>query len=257
MRLVAGAAVFTARPSLAEHYYVPSGSILPTVHGDDRVIVDKLACGLRLPFLDTYAVTFGGPSRGDVVVLAGRNARKIEYLEKAVAAGLHVLSDKPWVLVPGDVPRLAAVLDEAGVCRAAIESCAENFSDGVVAPAFWLALLGLPGLIAYKAINTADSMIGHRSERYDDIGWAAARLDALYARRAELTEERADPLALVAGGEIPHLTALRGKDGKTQKVAKASSPSACDALSSSARTGWTRRGSSPFKRGSPHEHFGL
>jgi adenosylcobinamide-phosphate synthase len=70
-------------------------------------------------------------------------------------------------------------LDEAGVCRAAIESCAENFSDGVVAPVFWLALLGLPGLIAYKAINTADSMIGHRSERYRSFGWAAARLDDL------------------------------------------------------------------------------
>lgn len=68
-------------------------------------------------------------------------------------------------------------LDEAGVCRAAIESCAENFSDGVVAPAFWLALLGLPGLITYKAINTADSMIGHRSARYESFGWAAARLD--------------------------------------------------------------------------------
>ena len=70
-------------------------------------------------------------------------------------------------------------LDEAGVCRAAIESCAENFSDGVVAPVFWLALLGLPGLIAYKAINTADSMIGHRSARYESFGWAAARLDDL------------------------------------------------------------------------------
>ena len=70
-------------------------------------------------------------------------------------------------------------LDEAGVCRAAIESCAENFSDGVVAPAFWLALLGLPGLIAYKAINTADSMIGHLSPRYASFGWAAARLDDL------------------------------------------------------------------------------
>src|SRR6478736_6602099 len=68
-------------------------------------------------------------------------------------------------------------LDEAGVCRAAIESCAENFSDGVVAPVFWLALFGLPGLIAYKAINTADSMIGHRSERHEAFGWAAARLD--------------------------------------------------------------------------------
>ncbi|MDR6662920.1 adenosylcobinamide-phosphate synthase [Tardiphaga robiniae] len=70
-------------------------------------------------------------------------------------------------------------LDEAGVSRAAIESTAENFSDGIVAPVFWLALLGLPGLIAYKAINTADSMIGHRSTRYQDFGWAAARLDDL------------------------------------------------------------------------------
>ena len=70
-------------------------------------------------------------------------------------------------------------LDEAGVCRAAIESCAENFADGVVAPVFWLALLGLPGLIAYKAINTADSMIGHLDTRYGSFGWAAARLDDL------------------------------------------------------------------------------
>jgi adenosylcobinamide-phosphate synthase len=68
-------------------------------------------------------------------------------------------------------------LDEAGVCRAAIESLAENFSDGVVAPAFWLLIAGLPGGIAYKAINTADSMIGHKSERYRAFGWAAARTD--------------------------------------------------------------------------------
>lgn len=70
-------------------------------------------------------------------------------------------------------------LDESGVSRAAIESCAENFSDGVVAPTLSLALFGLPGLIAYKTINTADSMIGHRSDRYRDFGWAAARLDDL------------------------------------------------------------------------------
>lgn len=90
-------------------------------------------------------------------------------------------------------------LDEHGVCRAAIESCAENFSDGVVAPAFWLALLGLPGLIAYKAINTADSMIGHRSPRYIDFGWAAARLDDLVnlipARLAGLLLAFAAPFA--------------------------------------------------------------
>ena len=67
----------------------------------------------------------------------------------------------------------------ARICRAAIESTAENFSDGVVAPALWFLLLGLPGLFAYKAINTADSMIGHLTDRYKDFGWAAARLDDL------------------------------------------------------------------------------
>jgi adenosylcobinamide-phosphate synthase len=68
-------------------------------------------------------------------------------------------------------------LDEAGVVRAAIESLAENFSDGVVAPAFWGALLGLPGMAAYKTVNTADSMIGHRTPRHEAFGWASARFD--------------------------------------------------------------------------------
>jgi adenosylcobinamide-phosphate synthase len=75
------------------------------------------------------------------------------------------------------VGRDPETLDEAGVCRAAIESLAENFSDGVVAPALWYAVLGLPGLFMYKMLNTADSMIGHKSEAYIDFGWAAARLD--------------------------------------------------------------------------------
>ncbi len=77
------------------------------------------------------------------------------------------------------VGRNPDALDTAGVSRAAVESVAENFSDAVVAPALWFALLGLPGLFAYKAINTADSMIGHRSERHEAFGWAAARLDDL------------------------------------------------------------------------------
>ena len=68
-------------------------------------------------------------------------------------------------------------LDEAGVVRAAIESLAENFSDGVVAPVFWGAMLGLPGMAAYKAVNTADSMIGHHTPRHEAFGWAAARFD--------------------------------------------------------------------------------
>lgn len=75
------------------------------------------------------------------------------------------------------VGRDPETLDEPGVCRAAIESLAENFSDGVVAPALWYAVFGLPGLFVYKMLNTADSMIGHKSETYIDFGWAAARLD--------------------------------------------------------------------------------
>ena len=75
------------------------------------------------------------------------------------------------------VGRNTQALDEAGVARAALESLAENFSDGIVAPLFWLALGGLPGGALYKAINTADSMIGHKNPRYLDFGRAAARLD--------------------------------------------------------------------------------
>lgn len=75
------------------------------------------------------------------------------------------------------VGRNVEELDEEGVARAAVESLAENFSDGIVAPTFWMALLGLPGAALYKAINTADSMIGHKTERYREFGFAAAKID--------------------------------------------------------------------------------
>jgi adenosylcobinamide-phosphate synthase len=68
-------------------------------------------------------------------------------------------------------------LDESGIAKAALESLGENAADGVVAPVFWYVIFGLPGMAVYKAINTADSMIGHKTERYLDFGWAAARLD--------------------------------------------------------------------------------
>jgi adenosylcobinamide-phosphate synthase len=77
------------------------------------------------------------------------------------------------------VGRDPSSLDEAGIARAAIESLAENASDGVVAPVFWGALFGLPGIVGYKAINTLDSMIGHRTIRHQAFGWAAARIDDL------------------------------------------------------------------------------
>jgi adenosylcobinamide-phosphate synthase len=116
-------------------------------------------------------------------------------------------------------------LDEAGVARAAIESCAENFSDGVVAPVFWLALLGLPGLIAYKAINTADSMIGHRSERFEAFGWAAARLDDwvnfVPARLAGLLLAIVAPLA---GGSIAASLKVMRHDAPTHRSPNAGWP---------------------------------
>lgn len=77
------------------------------------------------------------------------------------------------------VGRDPQTLDEAGVARAAIESLAENFADGIVAPSLWYAVLGLPGILAYKMLNTADSMIGHRTPRHLDFGRGAAKLDDL------------------------------------------------------------------------------
>lgn len=110
------------------------------------------------------------------ILLAGRSL--YDHVA-AVAGGFATGIDAARVAVARIVGRDPASLDEPRICRAAIESAAENFSDGVVAPAIWFLLLGLPGLLAYKAINTADSMIGHLNERHKEFGWATARLDDL------------------------------------------------------------------------------
>jgi adenosylcobinamide-phosphate synthase len=98
------------------------------------------------------------------------------------------------VAVAHIVGRDTETLDRAGIARAAIESLAENFSDGIVAPVLWMVIGGLPGAALYKAINTADSMIGHRTPRYAEFGWAAARLDDL----VNLPASRLCALLLVA-----------------------------------------------------------
>jgi adenosylcobinamide-phosphate synthase len=100
-------------------------------------------------------------------VAAVANALRIGGLPAGRAAVSHIVGRDP------------TSLDSHGVARAAIESLAENFSDGVVAPVFWYLLLGLPGLFAYKMANTLDSMIGHRTPHYRSFGWAAARFDDL------------------------------------------------------------------------------
>jgi adenosylcobinamide-phosphate synthase len=96
------------------------------------------------------------------------------------------------------VGRDPQVLDEAGVARAAIESLAEDFSDGIVAPVFWMALAGLPGAAAYKAINTADSMVGHRTPRHEAFGFAAARVDDL----VNLPASRLSALLIIAAAAL-------------------------------------------------------
>lgn len=96
---------------------------------------------------------------------------------RAVADGLRYGLPAGRSAVAMIVGRDATALDEHGIARAAIESAAENFSDGVIAPAFWFLLGGLPGILIYKIINTADSMIGYRTPRHEAFGWAAARLD--------------------------------------------------------------------------------
>lgn len=125
---------------------------------------------------------------------------------KAVADTLAVSLDSGRSAVSHIVGRDPDTLDEAGVARAAIESLAESSSDGVVAPLFWLLVGGLPGIVLYKVANTADSMVGHRTERYLEFGWASARFDdllnwiparltALLVAGAAFFVRRADPEA--------------------------------------------------------------
>jgi adenosylcobinamide-phosphate synthase len=121
-----------------------------------------------------------------------------EHVSRVAAALEHDGVAAGRAAVAHIVGRDPDTLDEAGVARAAIESLAENFSDGVVAPAFWLAAAGLAGGAAYKAINTADSMIGHRTPRHDAFGWAAARLDDL----VNLPASRLSALLIVAAATV-------------------------------------------------------
>ena len=131
-------------------------------------------------------------------------ARHVGDVAQALESGGLAAGRKAVAHIVGrDVEKL----DESGVCRAAIESLAENFSDGIIAPAFWIAILGPLGGFLYKAINTADSMIGHRTKRYADFGFAAAKLDDLI----NLAPARLSAawICLAAGGARKSMTAWR------------------------------------------------
>ncbi|HVX75590.1 MAG TPA: adenosylcobinamide-phosphate synthase CbiB [Bradyrhizobium sp.] len=121
------------------------------------------------------------------------------------------------------VGRDPETLDEAAVCRAAIESLAENASDGVTAPALWFLIGGLPGIITYKAINTADSMVGHMSDHHRAFGWAAARLDDL----VNLPASRLTGLAFVAAAAlVPGASVKSAWQAYWRDAAKHRSPNA-------------------------------
>ena len=120
------------------------------------------------------------------------------------------------------VGRDPAQLDHAGVARAALESLAENTSDGIVAPVFWAALLGLPGIVGYKAINTLDSMIGHHNDQYEDFGKFAARLDDVVNWiPARLT---GGLFALAAGPTMGRAFAIMWRDAKSHRSPNAGWP---------------------------------
>lgn len=117
-------------------------------------------------------------------------------------------------------------MDEPDIARAAIESAAENFSDGFVAPVFWFLILGLPGLLLYKTINTADSMIGHRTERFAKFGWAAARTDdVMNWVPARLTAA----LIAIAHGRYSIFTVIR-RDASLHRSPNAGWPEAAIAI---------------------------
>jgi adenosylcobinamide-phosphate synthase len=191
------------------------------------LIVVEIAVGVGFALEAIFArVQYGwyGTMIVASVLLAGRSLYDhVAAVAKAFASGI----DAARAAVSQIVGRDPASLDEARICRAAIESTAENFSDAVVAPALWFLAFGLPGLFAYKAINTADSMIGHLTDRYKDFGWAAARLDDLVnlpaSRLSGLLIAIAAPLA---GGDIGTAFRAMMKEARRHRSPNAGWPEA-------------------------------
>jgi adenosylcobinamide-phosphate synthase len=180
--------------------------------------------------LGAVSLTFGmliaaipGGSVLEVVLAAVLLAQKslVDHV-RAVVDGIRISLDDGRRTVSMIVGRDTSKLDEAAVSRAAIESAAENLSDGVVAPAFWFLVGGVSGILLYKIINTADSMIGHKTECHAEFGWAAARLDdVLNWIPARLT------VVLIALGRLD-MAALRvaARDGPLHRSVNAGWPEA-------------------------------
>ena len=152
--------------------------------GFAAILILLVVTGLLVQASSAAIVALFGPGLGfSIIALCASSCLAQRSLAKhvgEVARALETEGVEPArAAVARIVGRDVASLDQAGIARAAIESLAENFSDAVVAPAFWIALIGPVGGFLYKAINTADSMIGHRTKRHAAFGFAAAKLDDL------------------------------------------------------------------------------
>ncbi|CCG01503.1 cobalamin biosynthesis protein [Blastococcus saxobsidens] len=152
-----------SRPAGAGHWALLVGGTTAMGAAADRSTRQRPVLRTVTTAAATWAV-LGGTSLGRT---AGR-------MHDALAAGDL---DAARAMLPSLAGRDPSALDEAGLVRATVESVAENTADAAVAPLFWAALAGLPGLLGYRAVNTLDAMVGHRSPRYARFGWAAARAD--------------------------------------------------------------------------------
>ena len=146
----------------------------PAAAGGRPSLQGSRSLAIRSP-LSRVPVLLGGVLASSLLAQRSLDAHVADVAMALERDGIEAGRQAVSQIVGRDTKRL----DEAAVCRAAIESLAENFSDGVVAPLFWMVLAGLPGALAYKAVNTADSMIGHKSPRHLAFGWASARFDDL------------------------------------------------------------------------------
>lgn len=150
-------------------------NIFPRWHNGVLVVMGLVAgAGLLGVIIEALPLGWLWSLIGGAILLAQRSL--VSHVQ-AVADGLRYGVGEGRRAVAMIVGRDTSGMDEPAVARAAIESAAENFSDGVIAPAFWFLVGGLPGILIYKVVNTADSMIGYRTPRHEDFGWAAARLD--------------------------------------------------------------------------------
>jgi adenosylcobinamide-phosphate synthase len=150
-------------------------NVFPQWHNGVLVVMALVAgAGLLGAVIEALPLGWLWSLIGAAILLAQKSL--VQHVQ-AVADGLRYGVGEGRRAVAMIVGRDTSGMDEPAVARAAIESAAENFSDGIIAPAFWYLIGGLPGILIYKVVNTADSMIGYRTLRHEDFGWAAARLD--------------------------------------------------------------------------------